>query len=149
MKADEAKKFADTSLAQLADALEQGKSDTLTRYLEVMSRFHAYSWGNVFLIMAQKPDATRVAGFQTWKALGRFVVKGAKGIGIIAPMRIRAAESKSDSGQEPLANERKPILRFKVVHVFDVSQTDGQPLPEAARVAGDPGAATNRLCMLI
>lgn len=153
MKADEAKKFADLSLAQLADALEQGKSDTLTRYLEVMSRFHAYSWGNVLLIMVQRPDATRVAGFQTWKSLGRFVKKGEKGIVIIAPMRIRPkAESEPTGGDEPgdsEASKRASILRFRAVHVFDLLQTDGEPLPEAARVAGDPGAATNRLCMLI
>lgn len=145
MKADEAKKIADQALEQLSTALAQGKSASLTRYLAAMSRFHAYSWGNLFLILAQRPDATNVAGFQTWKALGRFVKKGEKGIAIIAPMNIRPREDEQQGAEAPA----RPVLRFKAVYVFDVTQTDGEPLPTFQRVAGDPGAFVQRLCSLI
>src|SRR5215217_9626893 len=65
-------------------------SDTFRAYLDAQARFHAYSFGNVLLILSQKPEATRVAGYQTWKQLGRQVRRGEKGIRIIVPMRGRA-----------------------------------------------------------
>ena len=70
MKRDEATKLAEQGLADLNTALQQGASDTLVRYLDVLARFHHYSFGNVMLIASQKPDATQVAGFHTWKKLG-------------------------------------------------------------------------------
>lgn len=141
MKAEQAKKLADEALANLATALEQGKSDALTTYLATMGRFHNYSWGNIFLILSQKPDASRVAGFNTWRKFSRFVKKGEKGIVIIAPMLIKPKE---DAG-----GEEKKLLRFKGVYVFDVSQTDGEPLPEFARVGGNPNGHTDRLKTLV
>jgi antirestriction protein ArdC len=132
MKAEKAKKIADQALQQLADALTRGKSEALTQYLAMLGRFHRYSFGNVLLILSQKPDATHVAGFSTWKQIGRFVKKGEKGIVIIATMTIRPRE------EDTLLENSKPILRFRGVHVFDVSQTDGQPLPEPSQVQGDP-----------
>jgi len=144
MKAEEAKKLADQALDQLAAALQAGKSDALTAYLETMGRFHHYSWGNVMLIVMQRPDATHVAGFNTWKTLGRFVKKGEKGIVVIAPMRIKPKEEKpADAGED------RTILRFKAVYVFDVSQTDGEPLAEFARVGGNPNGHTDRLKTLV
>jgi hypothetical protein len=76
------------------------------------------------LILMQRPDAIRVAGFHAWKDLGRSVKKGEKGIGILAPMAIT---------QAPTADDPDPSskLRFRLVYVFDVSQTEGEPLPEA------------------
>jgi antirestriction protein ArdC len=142
MKAEQVKKMADEALANLATALERGQSDAMKTYLAALSRFHHYSFGNVMLIAMQKPDATRVAGFQTWKSFGRYVKKGEKGILIIAPMVIR---SKGDAGEENGDGEDRTILRFKAVYVFDVSQTDGEPLPEPARIAGDPSHHTERL----
>lgn len=136
MKAEQARKLADQALAQLAEALKNGRSEDLTRYLATMARFHQYSFGNVMLILLQKPDATRVAGFATWKRLGRYVRKGEKGIVIIAPMKIRPKDDRFDAQAE--AERRGPILRFRGVYVFDVSQTEGQPLPQPARVDGDP-----------
>ncbi|KAB2958572.1 MAG: DUF1738 domain-containing protein [Candidatus Methylomirabilis oxygeniifera] len=133
MKAEQAKKLADDALANLAAALEQGKSEALTAYLATMSRFHDYSWGNVLLILSQKPDATRVAGFNAWRRFGRFVRKGEKGIVIIAPMLIKPKEDEARQD-----GEDRSILRFKAVYVFDVSQTDGEPLPEFAAVGGNP-----------
>lgn len=127
MKAEEAKKIADQALQNLTDALKSGKSERLTQYLAMLAKFHRYSFGNVLLILSQKPDATHVAGFGTWKQMGRFVKKGEKGIVIIAPMSIRPKEQ--EPANEPVKPSR-PILRFRGVYVFDVSQTDGQELPE-------------------
>src|ERR1700678_1847550 len=70
----------------LIQQLEAGKSETLTAYLGAMARFHNYSFGNILAIAQQRPTATRVAGFGTWKEMGRFVKKGEKGIQILAPM---------------------------------------------------------------
>ncbi len=136
MKPEEAKKIADQALQNLTDALKNGKSERITQYLAMLAKFHRYSFGNVLLILSQNPDATHVAGFGTWKQMGRFVKKGEKGIVIIAPMSIRP---KSDKPEGEEQSERdKPILRFRGVYVFDVSQTDGEPLPEPSRVSGDP-----------
>src|SRR5208282_1387610 len=89
----------------LLDQLEAGKSETLTAYLAAMARFHAYSFGNILSIARQRPTATRVAGFHTWKELGRFVKRGEKGIQILAPMvghrrRKDAAEQEQNGSQE-------------------------------------------------
>lgn len=144
MKAEQAKKLADDGLTQLASALERGQSEMLKAYLAAMGRFHNYSFGNVMLIVMQNPNATQVAGFNTWRTFGRFVKKGEKGIVIIAPMLIKPKEM--DASQ---ANDDRSILRFKAVYVFDVSQTDGEPLPEFARVGGNPNGHTERLKALV
>ena len=86
MKREEAAKLAQQAITDLNTALQQGTSETLTRYLNVLARFHHYSFGNVMLIASQKPDATQVAGFHTWRKLGRWVKKGEHGITILAPM---------------------------------------------------------------
>ncbi len=138
MKAEEARKQTDQALARLAEALAQGKSDSLRQYLAAVAQFHRYSFGNTMLIIMQRPDASQVAGFNTWKRLGRFVKKGEKGIVIIAPMVM-----KRDEGR--LEGEDKTIVRFKAAHVFDVSQTDGEPLPEIHGMKGDPGRALDKL----
>jgi len=147
MKAEEAKKIADQALEQLTDALNRGKSEQLTRYLAMLAKFHRYSFGNVLMILAQMPDATHVAGFGAWKQLGRHVKKGEKGIVIIAPMAIRPKEEPSDDPKP--ADQSRPILRFRGVYVFDVSQTDGQPLPEPSQIGGDPRHHTDRLKALV
>jgi antirestriction protein ArdC len=134
MKAEEAKKIADQALQNLTDALKSGKSERLTQYLAMLAKFHRYSFGNVLLILSQKPDASHVAGFSTWKQMGRFVKKGEKGIVIIAPMSIRPKDDQAKAEGE----QARPILRFRGVYVFDVSQTDGQELPEPSRIGGDP-----------
>jgi len=136
MKLDQAKSIADSALKQLTEALEHGQSETLTAYLAAMARFHNYSFGNVMLIASQNPDATHVAGFRTWKKLGRWVRKGEKGIAIIAPMIGKKSDENADDDT---------ICRFRAVHVFDVSQTDGEDLPQLLRVQGDPSDYTDRL----
>jgi antirestriction protein ArdC len=131
-------------LGALADALEAGKSDALKEYLSVMGRFHRYSFGNVLLIAAQRPDATHVAGFRRWAELGRHVLKNEKGIGIMAPV-VRKARDKSESVGQDVEPEAQVVRGFRVVYVFDVSQTDGTPLPEPGTVRGEPGPWLERL----
>ncbi len=140
MQHEQAKKLADDSLAALTTALEAGQSDTLKNYLTTMSKFHRYSWGNVLLIAAQKPSATQVAGFRTWQKLNRHVRKGEKGIVILAPMVVR---KKADGEDGEDAQTR--LFGFRAAHVFDLSQTEGEPLPEFASVKGDPETHTLRL----
>ena len=111
----------------------------------MLARFHRYSFGNCMLIALQNPDATHVAGFTRWKQLGRHVKKGERGIAILAPLVIRrkVEETQDDGTQETV--HMRALSGFKVVHVFDVSQTDGKELPEFAEIAGDPGEAITRL----
>ena len=130
---------------QLLVALTEGiealtTSDAWQAHLEVQSRFHSYSFSNALLIVAQDQDATRVAGFATWKRLGRAVLKGERAIWILAPM-IGKRTSTVDG------DERRPIVGFRAVPVFDVAQTDGEPLPEVCRTlrGDDPTAWFDRL----
>jgi hypothetical protein len=134
MNADDLKKLTTESLNELATLLEQGRSERLTSLLKTMARFHRYSLHNVCLIVSQRPTATRVAGFHTWRGVGRFVRKGEKGIAILAPIVRRRREGEED--------EPRAIVGFRTAYVFDVAQTDGAPLPEMAAVAGNPGAHT-------
>src|SRR5580692_12872675 len=113
MKVDEAKQITNKALGELVSALESGHSEALTAYLKTMSLFSKYSLNNLFLIARQRPDARRIAGFQTWRKLGRYVRKGEKGIAIIAPLVRR----KSDEQSEP-PDEERLIAGFKVAHIF-------------------------------
>ena len=95
---EQLKEMTDEALATLCRSLEQGKSDRLLEYLDTMSRFSKYSFRNLILIVSQKPDATRVMGYQSWKRLGRHVRKYDKAIRIWAPMKVKNAEqAQSDS----------------------------------------------------
>ncbi len=97
--------------------------------------------------MAQKPDASHVAGFNTWKSFGRYVKAGGKGIAILAPMMFKNEESDTPKNEGDKDEEKS--IRFRVVYVFDVTQTDGEPLPEFAKVTGDPGDYSERLKGLV
>ena len=137
-------------LKEITDRLEQGiaelfDSERYREYLKVMSKFHNYSFNNTLLIAMQKPDASLVAGFSTWKNnFGRNVMKGQKGIKIIAPspFKIRQEVEKIDPHtQKPIiGKDGKPVTEekeikipaYKVVSVFDVSQTEGKELPDIA-----------------
>jgi len=142
MKINHARKVSEQAFNQLVEAVEAGKSQRLVDYLKAMGKFHNYSLGNAILIGFQRPDATHVAGFRTWKRLGRHVKKGEHGITIIAPIIYRKKKSEESDDKEP---EDEEVTTFKTVHVFDISQTDGKPLPEFARVNGDPGIYIERL----
>jgi hypothetical protein len=108
MKTEQVKQVTDKALGQLITALERGQSATLTRYLAGMARFHRYSFNNVMLIYTQREDASHVAGFHTWRKLGRFVRKGEKGILILAPMIFKRAEAEAAK-----TDDEKTIVRFK------------------------------------
>ena len=137
-------------LQQITAGIEQGikelfESEKYMRYLSVMSRFHRYSVNNTMLIYMQKPDATLVAGYNKWKnQFERHVKKGEHGITIIAPtpFKKKIEEQKLDpdtkapildaEGKAVMEEREVEIPMFRPVKVFDVSQTDGKPLPELA-----------------
>ena len=96
-------------------------------YLDSQSKFHSYSFGNALLIGIQNPDATRVAGYNKWKEVGRQVRKGEHGIAILAPI----IRTKKDEGGDK-EKDHKYVAGFTSATVFDVNQTDGEPLPEIA-----------------
>jgi antirestriction protein ArdC len=113
--------------ADLVAAIESlTTGDDWRRMLETAGRFHNYSAGNVFLIMLQAPDATRVAGYRTWQGLGRQVCKGERGIRILAPCRYSYTTT-DDDGTE---HKHQAIRGFTTVSVFDVAQTEGDPVPD-------------------
>ena len=133
---------------KLVTAVEDlASSEAWMRMLQVAARFPDYSPSNVLLIAVQRPDATRVAGIRTWNALGRRVLKGEHGIAILAPCVYRTAPGNTADDQTPPppatgpqklepspTGDQESVTRhelrgFKVVHVFDLTQTDGQPGP--------------------
>lgn len=126
--------LCEEAIHRLADALEAGQSDAIKTYLGVMARFHHYSFCNQLLILAQRPEATQVAGYQRWKALGRQVRQGEKSIHILAP--VPKKRSDSEDGREDVSQR---LCGFRVACVFDVAQTVGKPLPSAPQAQGDPG----------
>lgn len=110
-----------THIRELAAATNAARlSAEMQRYLEMCARFHRYSPHNVWLILTSRPSATQVAGFRNWLSQGRFVLKGEKGIPILAPIFIKEADEA----------EGLRLAGFKVVYVFDIKQTGGQPLRE-------------------
>ena len=141
-------------VAQLHEQITNGVEALVTSegwaaMLKAAARFHAYSLNNLMLIAMQAPDATQVAGFNTWKALGRQVRKGEKGIAILAPCAYRAKNSNDPStantdatktnAPEPAPNTTTPdstgkaprqVRGFRCAYVFDLAQTDGDPLPD-------------------
>jgi antirestriction protein ArdC len=138
MTADALTKITTDALDTLAALLDDGHSDQLTALLKTMARFHTYSRHNVCLIATQRPTATRVAGFHTWRTMGRFVRKGEKGIAILAPIvRRRGADIATD--------DERAVVGFRAAYVFDIEQTDGDPLPAPSEASGDPGVATGLL----
>ena len=145
MNSENIKKVTNQAIEQLITALNEGRSETLTQYLAAIGRFHRYSLRNVMLIASQKPTASHVAGFHTWHKLGRFVKKGEKGILILAPIVRRKNESKEQNETD----ESSTAVGFRAAYVFDISQTDGQELPEIGSVNGDPREYLERLAKFV
>lgn len=145
MKVEQAKQIASNAIEQLWQALEAGHSEGLKDYLAAMARFRGYSWHNVMLIASQRPNASHVAGLHAWHKLGRFVKKGEKGILILAPIIRKKAENNGEA--EP--DESSIAVGFRAAYVFDISQTDGQPLPEIGSVNGDPREYRERLAKFV
>lgn len=126
--------MAEAAISRLAAELEAGRSEALTNVLAALSRFRRYSWQNVLLITAQRPNATQVAGIHAWNDLGRSIKKSEKGLVIFAPV---------GRNQEPARRQGLPRGNpfrqsgARAAFVFDVSQTDGKPLPEFAQANVD------------
>ena len=134
----------------LLQKLEQGVKDVFTsesfiNYLKFSAKFHNYSYNNIILILKQKPEASMIAGFKKWNETGRVVKKGEKGIAILAPNFKKTYEQKLDGNKQPikdsnnkavLIDKGKEVIGFFPTYVFDVSQTDGDPLPEISRHFG-------------
>jgi hypothetical protein len=110
-------------LEELAQATDEArKSKEMLRYLDFVSKFHKYSPANIWLILLAKPDASKVAGFHKWKSMGRFVRRGEQGLPILAPILVKQED---EDGLE-----KQILIGFKVVYVYDVTQTEGEPLPK-------------------
>lgn len=152
-KADQARQRVEEGLAALAAELEAGHSGALLKWLDAMSRFHSYSLNNTLLIAWQRPEATHVAGFHTWKAMGRTVTKGEKGIMILAPIpkgrKKGEAAQEAEEGTQEGRSGRGAVWGFRVAYVFDIAQTEGKELPEFAQVRGDPAEHLDRLKALV
>jgi len=143
-------------MKEITDRLEQGvrdlfASDRYADYLKTMSRFHQYSTRNTMLVFLQAPEATHLAGFRSWQTkFGRHVKKGEKAIKILAPVpytkRVEKEKIDPDTRQPIIGEDGLPAMErteeqaagFKVISVFDVSQTQGKPLPTLAQdLTGD------------
>lgn len=122
------------------------------RFLDTARRFRSYSVNNLLLIFAQQPDATQVAGYRTWQSLGRQVRRGESGIAILAPCTYRRSDDADTDNDHTNGEPARVLHGFKVVHVFDVAQTDGDalPSPPVQLLDGeDPQHVTERLAAVI
>jgi hypothetical protein len=114
-----AKEIIAANVKELIAQLEAGHSNALTAYLDAMSRFHNYSFGNVLEIARQKPDATRVAGLYAWNQLGRKVRKGEKGIRILAPIIGIRRKTDKEAEKDPAYQNKAVLVGFRNAYVFD------------------------------
>ncbi len=122
-----AKEVIAANVKALIEQLEAGHSEALTAYLNAMSRFHNYSFGNILEIARQKPDATRVAGLYAWNQLGRKVRKGERGIRILAPV-IGVRRKKDAEAEKDIRTQNKPVLvGFRAAYVFERLSRDLRP----------------------
>src|SRR5512137_282955 len=147
-KLDEARLKLENGVTQLV------ASGRWTEYLKFLSHFHRYSFNNLILIIFQFPQATMCASYRTWKQLGRYVRKGEKGIEILVPVLARVTtdvnshvlneEAGSQVAVQGLETERShrdanasdyKVVGFKIGHTFDVSQTEGTPIPNPINMA--------------
>lgn len=144
------KKGHSDKIKELTEKLEAGikevfTSDRYREYLSTMNKFHNYSFNNSMLIHMQKPEASYVAGYKTWETLERHVRKGEKGITIFAPCPYKVkkpvevvdpktGQVKRDLQGKPMTEEREiTYASFKAISIFDISQTEGKPLPELVK----------------
>lgn len=137
---ERAQQLTDKAITGLVEALARGESKTLRTYLSTMAKFHRYSWHNCILIWTQRETATQVAGYGKWKLMGRQVRKGEHGILILVPIferRPKAEDVDKKASQE--------VVAFTAGYVFDIEQTEGEPLPTIGRRSGDPSYHMPRL----
>jgi len=144
-----AKEMIAANVQSLIEQLEAGHSDALTAYLNAMSRFHSYSFGNVLEIARQRPTATKVAGMYAWNQLGRRVKKGEKGIRILAPIIGIKRKPDAEAEKDITKQNTRVLVGFRNAYVFDVEQTEGVELPAMREVYGDVGENHDRLVSFI
>lgn len=114
------------------------ESGDWAKYLKLQSQFHRYSFNNTLMIFTQYPEATQVMGFKQWQKVGRQVRKGEKGIAIFAPCKYKREDENGD--------EKHYLAGFRVAYVFDISQTDGEDLPQPCKgLQGDDAGLFQRL----
>jgi antirestriction protein ArdC len=142
MNSENIKKATNQAIEQLVQSLDGGHSEALTQYLGAMAKFRAYSVTNVLLILSQRPNAERVAGYKTWQSLGRQVKHGEKGIMIIAPQFHKRTRNDKEATKK---DEIRSVASYRAVYVWDVEQTEGKDLPEIGSMTGDPGLYLGRL----
>jgi hypothetical protein len=145
-RAEYHKQQREEAAARLADSVAALQtSDGFRSWLEARARFHSYSFNNTLLIHSQCRGATRVASGKVWNELDRHIVKGERALKVFAPIQWYVACAQGEAGakwNEKKARWERKVTAFKLVPVFDVSQTDGEPLPrvEVAEVDGDSHA---------
>ena len=143
VKQEQAMQEAKLKIQGLQERIQQFKSsDEFLGFLKTMSRFHRYSFSNQLLILAQKPNATHVAGFRAWKQLGRYVRKGERGISIMVPLKNLKRDEVTDE-------EQAIVVGYSVGYVFDISQTDGEPLPNIDLSMENHGREFMTQCMML
>ena len=145
------KKYQEYLQTLIGDIKSQKSSEVILDYLDFCSKFHRYSFHNRILIWMDMPEAARVAGFHAWKKLGRSVKKGEKGIPIFAPIKVKKRPEPADNEgitEEDEKTYNRERMFFKVVYVWDVSQTEGEPLPETPDAMGVSGSAETILPLL-
>jgi antirestriction protein ArdC len=143
------KEIIAANVKSLIEQLEAGHSDALTAYLNAMSRFHNYSFGNILEIARQRPSASRVAGMYTWNQLGRRVKKGEKGIRILAPITGVRRKPDEEAEKDITKQNTRVLVGFRNAYVFDAEQTEGVELPAIHEVYGDVGENHDRLVSFI
>ena len=134
-----AKDIIAANVKSLIEQLEAGHSDALTAYLDAMSRFHNYSFGNILEIARQRPTATRVAGLYAWNQLGRKVNKGEKGMRILAPIVGIKRKKDEEANKDITRQNTRVLVGFRNAYVFDVEQTEGAELPTMREMSGNVG----------
>jgi hypothetical protein len=144
-----AKEVIAANVKSLIEQLEAGHSDALTAYLDAMSRFHTYSFGNILEIARQRPNATRVAGMWSWNQLGRKVKKGEKGIRILAPIIGIKRKLEEEAERDITKQNTRVLVGFRNAYVFDVEQTEGAELPAMREICGDAGENYDRLVSFV
>jgi hypothetical protein len=153
MKREDAMKIAEEKLQELAQALEQGRSQVLEDYLAAVARFHKYSFRNLMLITSQCPAAVHVAGFHKWRSMDRTVKKGETGIAILAPIIRRASRDgrsvakteRRENGQDSHTDDSSDPMGYRVVYVFDISQTEGKEFSPVTPIADAKAHALREL----
>ena len=134
-------------LKEAIDAIESGEQ--WQAWLNFAGKLHKYSFNNLILILTQRPTASHIAGYNTWKSLGRQVRRGEKAIRVLAPITRRAtvadADGKPQKGPDGTVQTRQQIVGFRPAPVFDIAQTDGPPVPQPAEPELLSGAAPDGL----